>query len=150
MTKTVSIPLNELREIYQGIEALVFAVPSDCIALASWKEQLELRLSAARSLGNLKAYTIDLTPKPTMHNEYDYSLDHHGLDNWQAEWGDGDIERDIVVLYNQVRRGFDYCVLMDGEEITSTLNKGNREMFEALIAKECFDRTATANDYAYD
>ena len=61
MTKTVSIPLNELREIYQGIEALVFAVPSDAIALASWKEQLELRLSAARALGNLKAYTIDLT-----------------------------------------------------------------------------------------
>jgi hypothetical protein len=61
MTKSVSIPLNELREIYQGIEALVFAVPSDAIALASWKEQLELRLSAARALGNLKAYTIDLT-----------------------------------------------------------------------------------------
>jgi pantothenate kinase-related protein Tda10 len=61
MTKSVSIPLNELREIYQGIEALVFAVPSDAIALASWKEQLELRMSAARALGNLKAYTIDLT-----------------------------------------------------------------------------------------
>ena len=60
-TKTVSIPLTELQEIYQGIEALVFAVPSDAIALASWKEQLDLRLTAARSLGNLKAYTIDFT-----------------------------------------------------------------------------------------
>ena len=85
-----------------------------------------------------------------MQIEYEYSLDHHGLDNWQAEWGDGDIERDIVVLYNQVRRGFEYCVLMDGEDITSTLNKGNREMFEALIEKECSARDAIANDYAYD
>ena len=60
-TKTVSIPLTELQEIYQGIEALVFAVPNDAIALASWKEQLDLRLTAARSLGALKAYTIDFT-----------------------------------------------------------------------------------------
>lgn len=60
-TKIVSIPLTELQEIYQGIEALVFAVPGDAIALASWKEQLDLRLSAARALGNLKAYTIDFT-----------------------------------------------------------------------------------------
>ena len=150
MTKTVNIPLTELREIYVAIEALVFASPADTSEFAAWKQQLNLRVTAASALGKLKAYTIDLTPKPTMHDEYDYSLDHHGLDNWQKEWGDGDIERDIVVLYNQVRRGFDYCVLMDGEEITSTLNKGNREMFEALIAKECFDRTATANDYAYD
>lgn len=150
MTKTVSIPLTELQEIYQGIEALVLAVPSDCINLASWKEQLELRMSAARSLGHLSAYVNYTMPKPIMHDEYDYSLDHHGLDNWQAEWGDGDIERDIVVLYNQVRRGFDYCVLMDGEVITSTLNKGNREMFEALIEKECSARDAIANDYAYD
>ena len=60
-TKTVSIPLTELQEIYQGIEALVFSIPGDAIALASWQEQLDLRLSAARALGNLKAYTIDFT-----------------------------------------------------------------------------------------
>jgi hypothetical protein len=150
MTKTVNIPLTELREIYQGLEALVFAVPSDCIALASWKEQLELRLSAARALGSLKAYTIDLTPEPTMHDEYEYALDHYGLDNWQAEWGDGDIERDIVVKYDETHRGFDYVVLMDGEDITAMLNADNRKAFEGLMEKERAQRRAIREDYAYD
>jgi hypothetical protein len=148
MTKTVTIPLTELQEIYQGIEAFVLNAPADATALASWKEQLELRMAAARSLGHLSAYVIYATPKPTM--EYDYTLDHYGLDNWQAEWGNGDIERDIVVKYNESDAQIDYCVLMDGEDITSTLNKGNCEMFEALIEKECSARDAIANDYAYD
>jgi len=150
MTKTVSIPLTELQEIYQGIEAFVLNVPADATALASYKEQLELRMSAARALGHLSAYVIYATPKPTMPDEYEYSLDHYGLDNWQAEWGDGDIERDIVVLYSVKRLGFDYVVLMDGKDITATLNPANRNAFESLMYKECAARTTTANDYAYD
>jgi hypothetical protein len=148
MTKTVSIPLTELQEIYLGLEALVFAIPGDAVDLSSWKEQLDLRLAAARSLGHLKAYTIDL--EPTMQDEYEYALDHYGLDNWQAEWGDGDIERDIVVMYTPTHRGFDYCVLMDGNDITATLNPANRNAYEALMSKECAARATTANDYAYD
>jgi hypothetical protein len=150
MTKTVSIPLTELQEIYQGIEAFVLNVPADATALASYKEQLELRMAAARALGHLSAYVIYTTPKPTMPDEYEYSLDHYGLDNWQAEWGDGDIERDIVVLYSVKRLGFDYVVLMDGKDITATLNPANRNAFESLMYKECAARTTTANDYAYD
>jgi hypothetical protein len=150
MTKTVSIPLTELQEIYQGIEAFVLNAPADATALASYKEQLELRMSAARALGHLSAYVIYATPKPTMPDEYEYSLDHYGLDNWQAEWGDGDIERDIVVLYSVKRLGFDYVVLMDGKDITATLNPANRNAFESLMYKECSARTTTANDYAYD
>jgi hypothetical protein len=81
MTKTVSIPLTELQEIYQGLEAFVIDAPADAIVLASWKEQLELRMAAARALGHLSAYVIYSTPKPTMPHEYEYSLDHYGLDN---------------------------------------------------------------------
>jgi len=150
MTKTVTIPLTELQEIYQGLEAFVIDAPADAIALSSWKEQLELRMAAARSLGHLSAYVIYATPKPTMPDEYEYSLDHYGLDNWQAEWGDGDIERDIVVMYTPTHRGFDYCVLMDGEDITATLNPANRNAYEAHMSKECAARATTANDYAYD
>jgi hypothetical protein len=150
MTKTVSIPLTELQEIYQGIEAFVLNAPADATALASYKEQLELRMAAARALGHLSAYVIYATPKPTMHDEYNYSLDHYGVDNWQAEWGNGDIERDIVVLYSVKRLGFDYVVLMDGKDITATLNPANRNAFESLMYKECAARTTTANDYAYD
>ena len=150
MTKTVTIPLTELQEIYQGIEAFVLNAPADAIALASYKEQLELRMAAARALGHLSAYVIYATPKFTMHDEYEYALDHHGLENWQDEWGDGDIERDIVVKYDVTYRGFDYVVLMDGEDITETLNPANRNMFEALMYKECATRIAIANDYAYD
>lgn len=150
MTKTVTIPLTELQEIYQGIEAFVLNAPADAIALASYKEQLELRMAAARALGHLSAYVIYATPKFTMHDEYEYALDHHGLENWQDEWGDGDIERDIVVKYDVTYRGFDYVVLMDGEDITETLNPANRNMFEALMYKECATRAAIANDYAYD
>ena len=150
MTKTVTIPLTELQEIYQGIEAFVIDAPADAIVLASWKEQLELRMAAARALGHLSAYVIYATPKPTMPDEYEYSLDHYGLDNWQAEWGDGDIERDIVVMYTPTHRGFDYCVLMDGNDITATLNPANRNAYEAHMSKECTARATTANDYAYD
>jgi len=150
MTKTVTIPLIELQEIYQGIEAFVLNAPADATALASYKEQLELRMSAARALGHLSAYVIYATPKPTMPHEYEYSLDHYGLDNWQAEWGDGDIERDIVVMYTPTHRGFDYCVLMDGKDITATLNPANRNAYEALMSKECAARATTSNDYAYD
>jgi len=150
MTKTVTIPLIELQEIYQGLEAFVIDAPADAIVLASWKEQLELRMAAARALGHLSAYVIYATPKPTMPDEYEYSLDHYGLDNWQAEWGDGDIERDIVVMYTPTHRGFDYCVLMDGNDITATLNPANRNAYEAHMSKECAARAATANDYAYD
>jgi len=150
MTKTVTIPLTELQEIYQGIEAFVLNAPADATALASYKEQLELRMAAARALGHLSAYVIYATPKFTMHDEYEYALDHHGLENWQDEWGDGDIERDIVVKYDVTHRGFDYVVLMDGEDITETLNPANRNMFEALMYKECATRAAIANDYAYD
>ena len=150
MTKTVSIPLTELQEIYQGIEAFVLNAPADATALASYKEQLELRMAAARALGHLSAYVIYATPKPTMPDEYEYSLDHYGLDNWQAEWGNSDIERDIVVLYSVKRLGFDYVVLMDGKDITATLNPANRNAFESLMYKECAARTTTANDYAYD
>jgi len=150
MTKTVTIPLTELQEIYQGIEAFVLNAPADATALASYKEQLELRMAAARALGHLSAYVIYATPKFTMHDEYEYALDHHGLENWQNEWGDGDIERDIVVKYDVTHRGFDYVVLMDGEDITETLNPANRNMFEALMYKECATRAAIANDYAYD
>jgi hypothetical protein len=148
MTKTVSIPLTELQEIYLGLEALVFAIPGDAVALSSWKEQLDLRLAAARSLGHLKAYTIDL--KPTMQDEYEYALDHYGFDNWQAEWGDGDIDRDIVVKYNESNTQVDYCVLMDGEDITATLNRGNCLAFEALILRECAQRESIRQDHVYD
>ena len=55
MTKTVNIPLTELQEIYQGIEAFVHNTPADATDLASWKEQVELRMSAARALGHLNA-----------------------------------------------------------------------------------------------
>jgi hypothetical protein len=85
-----------------------------------------------------------------MPDEYEYSLDHYGLDNWQAEWGDGDIERDIVVKYDETRRGFDYIVLMDGEDITATLNADNRKAFEGLMEKERAQRQAIREDYAYD
>jgi hypothetical protein len=74
-------------------------------------------------------------------------LDHYGLDNWQAEWGDGDIDRDIVVLYNVLlpdtryeEVDFEYQVLMDGVDITESLNTGNREAFESLMRKEYYDR----------
>ena len=107
-------------------------------------------MAAARALGHLSAYVIYSTPKPTMPDEYEYSLDHYGLDNWQAEWGDGDIERDIVVMYTPTHRGFDYCVLMDGNDITATLNPANRNAYEAHMSKECAARATTANDYAYD
>jgi hypothetical protein len=150
MTKTVNIPLTELQEIYQGIEAFVLAVPGDAVALASYKEQLELRMAAARALGHLSAYVIYATPEPTMHDEYEYALDHYGLDNWQAEWGDGDIERDIVVKYDETHRGFDYAVFIDGEEVTSTLNADNRKAFEGLMEKERAQRRAISEDYAYD
>jgi hypothetical protein len=150
MTKTVNIPLTELQEIYQGIEAFVLAPPVDNTEFVAWKAQLDLRMSAARSLGHLSAYVIYTTPKPTM--EYDYTLDHYGLDNWQAEWGNGDIERDIVVEYSEsdVLYKFDYRVLMDGVDITATLNKGNRKTFESLMEKEYLDRTAQLRDHAYD
>ena len=150
MTKTVNIPLTELQEIYQGIEAFVLAPPVDNTEFVAWKAQLDLRMSAARSLGHLSAYVIYTTPKPTM--EYDYTLDHYGLDNWQAEWGNGDIERDIVVEYSEsdVLYEFDYRVLMDGVDITATLNKGNRKTFESLMEKEYLDRTAQLRDHAYD
>ena len=132
MTKTVNIPLTELREIYVAIEALVFASPADTSEFAAWKQQLNLRVTAASALGKLKAYTVDLAPEM----QYAYTLDHYGLDNWQAEWGDGDIERDIVVEYNESDMMFDYRVLMDGEDITATLNKGNRKAFKSLMIKE--------------
>ena len=148
MTKTVNIPLTELQEIYQGIEAFVLATPTDAVALASWKEQLELRMSAARALGHLSAYVIYL--KPVVQDEYEYALDHYGLDNWQAEWGNGDIERDIVVKYDETRYGFDYIVLMDGEDITATLNANNRKAFEGLMEKEYAQRKAIREDYAND
>ncbi len=150
MTKTVNIPLTELQEIYQGLEAFVLAPPVDNTEFVAWKAQLDLRMSAARSLGHLSAYVIYTTPKPTM--EYDYTLDHYGLDNWQAEWGNGDIERDIVVEYSEsdVLYEFDYRVLMDGVDITATLNKGNRKTFESLMEKEYLDRTAQLRDHAYD
>ena len=150
MTKTVTIPLIELQEIYQGIEAFVLNTPADATDLASYKEQLELRMAAARALGHLSAYVIYATPKPTMPSEYEYSLDHYGLDNWQAEWGNGDIERDIVVKYNESNTQVDYCVLMDGNDITATLNPANRNAYEAHMSKECAARATTANDYAYD
>ena len=145
MTKTVNIPLTELQEIYQGIEAFVLNMPADATALASYKEQLELRMAAARALGHLSAYVIYSTPKPTM--EYDYTLDHYGLDNWQAEWGNGDTERDIVVMYNTLlpdtryeQVDFDYQVLMDGVDITASLNNPNKKAFESLMHKEHYDR----------
>ena len=134
MTKTVNIPLTELREIYVAIEALVFASPADTSEFAAWKQQLNLRVTAASALGKLKAYTIDLAPEPKM--EYEYTLDHYGLDNWQAEWGDGDIERNIVVQYNEADSFFEYRVLMDGEDITKSLNQGNRKAFQSLMVKE--------------
>ena len=68
MTKTVNIPLTELQEIYQGIEAFVLTVPVDATALASYKEQLELRMSAARALGHLSAYVIYTTSGATNAN----------------------------------------------------------------------------------
>jgi hypothetical protein len=68
MTKTVNIPLTELQEIYQGIEAFVLNAPADATALASWKEQLELRMSAARALGHLSAYVIYTTSGATNAN----------------------------------------------------------------------------------
>ena len=150
MTKTVNIPLTELQEIYQGLEAFVLAPPVDNTEFVAWKAQLDLRMSAARSLGHLSAYVIYTTPKPTM--EYDYTLDHYGLDNWQAEWGNGDIERDIIVEYSEsdVLYKFDYRVLIDGKDITATLNKGNRKTFESLMEKEYLDRTAQLRDHAYD
>jgi hypothetical protein len=82
-----------------------------------------------------------------MQIEYDYSLDHYGLDNWQAEWGDGDIDRNIVVLYNVLlpdtryeEVDFEYQVLMDDVDVTDTLNTGNKEAFESLMRKEYYDR----------
>ena len=150
MTKTVNIPLTELQEIYQGIEAFVLNAPADATALASYKEQLELRMAAARALGHLSAYVIYTTPKPIM--PYDYTLDHYGLDNWQAEWGNGDIERNIVVEYSELDfpGEFDYRVLMDGKDITATLNKGNRKAFKSLMEKEYCDRQEQLHDHAYD
>jgi hypothetical protein len=68
MTKAVNIPLTELQEIYQGIEAFVLNVPADATALASYKEQLELRMSAARALGHLSAYVIYTTSGATNAN----------------------------------------------------------------------------------
>ena len=133
MTKTVTIPLIELQEIYQGIEAFVLNTPADAVDSASYKEQVELRMSAARALGHLSAYVIYATPKPTMPSEYEYSLDHYGLDNWQAEWGDGDIERDIVVMYTPTHRGFDYCVLMDDKDMYEQIASTHRI---ALLRKE--------------
>lgn len=82
-----------------------------------------------------------------MQTNYDYMLDHLGLDNWQEEWGDGDIERDIVVLYNVLlpdtryeQIDFEYEVTMDGVDITHQLNAANREAFESLMRKEHYDR----------
>jgi hypothetical protein len=150
MTKTVNIPLTELQEIYQGLEAFVLAVPGDAVAFDAWKQQVELRMSAARALGHLSAYVIYAMPKPVVQDEYEYALDHYGLDNWQAEWGNGDIERDIVVKYNDRNSQFDYCVIMDGEDITATLNKGNRLAFESLILRECAQRESIRQDHAYD
>ena len=82
-----------------------------------------------------------------MQIEFEYELDHYGLDNWQAEWGDGDIDRDIFVLYNELlpdtryeHVDFDYQVLMDGVDITASLNTGNKEAFESLMRKEYYDR----------
>jgi len=150
MTKTVNIPLTELQEIYQGIEAFVLNAPADATALASYKEQLELRMAAARALGHLSAYVIYSTPKPMM--PYDYTLDHYGLDNWQAEWGNVDIERNIVVEYSELDfpGEFDYRVLMDGKDITATLNKSNRKAFESLMEKEYCDRQEQLHDHVYD
>jgi hypothetical protein len=68
MTKTVTIPLIELQEIYQGIEAFVLNAPADATALASYKEQFELRMSAARALGHLSAYVIYTTSGATNAN----------------------------------------------------------------------------------
>jgi hypothetical protein len=150
MTKTVNIPLTELQEIYQGLEAFVLATPTDAVAFDAWKQQLDLRMSAARALGHLSAYVIYAMPKPVVQDEYEYALDHYGLDNWQAEWGDGDIERDIVVKYDETRYGFDYIVLMDGEDITATLNANNRKAFEGLMEKEYLQRKAIRQDHAYD
>ena len=82
-----------------------------------------------------------------MQIEFDYILDHYGLDNWQAEWGNGDIERDIVVMYNTLlpdtryeQVDFDYQVLMDGVDITASLNNANKKVFESLMHKEHYDR----------
>ena len=82
-----------------------------------------------------------------MQIEFEYELDHHGLDNWQEEWGDGDIDRNIVVLYNVLlpdaryeEVDFEYQVLMDDVDVTDTLNTGNKEAFESLMRKEYYDR----------
>ena len=82
-----------------------------------------------------------------MQIEFEYILDHYGLDNWQAEWGDGDTERDIVVMYNTLlpdtryeQVDFDYQVLMDGVDITASLNNANKKAFESLMHKEHYDR----------
>jgi hypothetical protein len=82
-----------------------------------------------------------------MQIEFDYELDHYGLDNWQAEWGNGDIERNIVVMYNTLlpdtryeQVDFDYQVLMDGVDITASLSNANKKAFESLMHKEHYDR----------
>ena len=68
MTKSVTIPLIELQEIYQGIEAFVLNTPADATDLASWEAQYELRMSAARALGHLSAYVIYTTSGATNAN----------------------------------------------------------------------------------
>ena len=68
MAKTVTIPLIELQEIYQGIEAFVLNTPADATDLASWEAQYELRMSAARALGHLIAYVIYTTSGATNAN----------------------------------------------------------------------------------
>ena len=82
-----------------------------------------------------------------MQIEFEYILDHYGVDNWQAEWGNGDTERSIVVMYNTLlpdtryeQVDFDYQVLMDGVDITASLNKANKQAFESLMHKEHYDR----------
>lgn len=82
-----------------------------------------------------------------MQTNHDYILDHLGLDNWQEEWGDGDVLRDIVVEYTVARNAtctepaeFDFLVTMDGVDITDSLNTANRDAFESLMRKEYYDR----------
>ena len=82
-----------------------------------------------------------------MQTEHDYILDHMGLDNWQEEWGNGDVLRNIVVEYTVARDAthnepveFDFCVTLDGVDVTDTLNGANREAFESLMRKEYYDR----------
>ena len=135
MTQYIKIPVTEFAEALQS--------KLKCVAT---------QLAQLACCKLIAIHIHHLRQANKMQTEHDYILDHYGLDNWQAEWGNGDIERDIIVEYSEsdVLYKFDYRVLMDGKDITATLNKGNRKTFESLMEKEYLDRTAQLRDHAYD